>query len=429
MPATIRPLFRALWPTLSAALLLVGGITPARADDILDKQRSQNTLRTQELKLKMGVVLAEATVEARKSPAAAVDILRQLRTEVQDARYLSDLDRKTLLRQLDGEIAKYRDKGRLIGPPANDKDDIKAAAKDRQERIREEEERNAELKRHFAQRAQLLREGRYDEISKMGDDIRRKHGNIPAAEGFRRIGEMSSYLRDTKDLRNLRAQRSRELALSLLRSSIPISGDIQFPDPVKWRELTKRRLGLKLTDEEKKIVKILNTRITTTIKDKPLTGVLEYFEKTLGLPLTIDKPALDAAQINYETNVSLDVRDTTVRSALKQMLANVNPPLTFIIRKEQVIITTPEKAAQETVVRTYYIGDLLAVNNFAFDPVFNELQMAQNIVALISQIQSIEPSSWREGGGAGTITFDPIRMALIVKQTAEMQFVLQGALR
>jgi len=240
---------------------------------------------------------------------------------------------------------------------------------------------------------------------------------------------MQRHLRDTRDLRNLRTQRSRELGRKLLEASIPISGDIQFPDPVKWRELTKRRMGLKLTDEEKKIVRILNTRITTTIKDKPLTGVLEYFEKTLGLPLTIDKPALDAAQLNYESTVSLDVRDTTVRSALKQMLGNVNPPLTFIVRKEQVIITTPEKAAQETVVRTYYIGDLLAANNFSFDPVFNELQMAQNIAALVSQIQGIEPSSWRAGGGPGTITFDPLRMALIVKQTAEMQFVLQGALR
>jgi len=143
--------------------------------------------------------------------------------------------------------------------------------------------------------------------------------------------------------------------------------------------------------------------------------------------MTIDKPALEAAQINYETNVSLDVRETTVRTALKQMLANVG--LTYVIRNENLIITTPEKANSMMVTRVYYIGDLLAVNNFAFDPVANELQMAQNIVALISQIQSIEPTTWRDGGGQGTITFDPIRMALIVKQSAEMQFVLQGALR
>jgi len=407
----------------------VGGITAARADDLVDQQRRQNTILKQGLKSKMSGVLADARDEARKSPTRAVDILRHFRTEVEEARYLSDLDRKDLLRQLDGEIARYRDRGRLIGAPANDRDDLKAAAKDRLQQLREEEEKNAALKQYHQEQARHLREGRFDEVGKGADEIRRKYGNVPALDSYDRISGMQRHLRDTRDLKNLRTQRSRELGRKLLEASIPISGDIQFPDARKWSELTKRRMGLKLTDEEKKIVKILNTRITTTIKDKPLTGVLEYFEKTLGLPLTIDKPALDAAQVNYETTVSLDVRDTTVRSALKQMLANVNPPLTFIVRKEQVIITTPEKAAQETVVRTYYIGDLLGVANFAFDPAFNELQMAQNIVALISQIQSIEPSSWREGGGPGTITFDPIRMALIVKQTAEMQFVLQGALR
>src|SRR4029078_12048771 len=115
-------------------------------------------------------------------------------------------------------------------------------------------------------------------LSKMNDDVRRRFGNSPATESFRRIGEMSSDLRNARDLRNLRQQRYRELGESLLRASIPISGDIHFPDAAKWRELTKRRLGQKLTDEEKKILKILNTRITTTVKEKPLNGVLEYFQ-------------------------------------------------------------------------------------------------------------------------------------------------------
>jgi len=119
MPATIRPLFRALWPTLSAALLLVGGLPPARGDDILDKERRDNILRSQELKSKMTGILLDARDEARQSPTRAVDVLRHFRSEVEEARYLSDLDRKALLRQLDGEIARYRDRGRLIGAPAN----------------------------------------------------------------------------------------------------------------------------------------------------------------------------------------------------------------------------------------------------------------------------------------------------------------------
>ena len=44
MLATTRPHFKRLWPALSAALLILGGFTPARADDLLDKQRRENTL-------------------------------------------------------------------------------------------------------------------------------------------------------------------------------------------------------------------------------------------------------------------------------------------------------------------------------------------------------------------------------------------------
>jgi len=242
MPATIRSLFRALWPTLSAALLLVGGLTPARGDDLLEQQRRQNTRSTTELKSKMQGILLDARDEARTSPARAVDILRHFRSEVEDARYLSDLDRKILLRQLDGEIAKYGDRGRLIGRPANDRDDLKAAARDRLQQVREEEEKNAALKQYYEQQAQHVREGRYDEVGKGADAIRRKYGNLPSLDSYDRIGSMQKHLRDTRDLKNLRAQRSRELAKKLLEASIPISGDIQFPDAKKWRELTKRRM-------------------------------------------------------------------------------------------------------------------------------------------------------------------------------------------
>ena len=131
--------------------------------------------------------------------------------------------------------------------------------------------------------------------------------------------------------------------------------------------------------------------------------------------------------ISYDTPVSVEARATTTRTVLKKLLADVG--LTYIIRGETLLITTPERASQELVARTYYIGDLVAATNFQFGPIFNELQLIQNIASLIASIQSIEPRSWREGGGPGSITFIPGTMSIAVKQTAEMHFVLMGALR
>jgi hypothetical protein len=42
---------------------------------------------------------------------------------------------------------------------------------------------------------------------------------------------------------------------------------------------------------------------------------------------------------------------------------------------------------------------------------------------------SIDPNSWESKGaqGGGTITYDPITMSLIVKQTAEVHYMLSGS--
>src|SRR5262245_48612055 len=150
MPET-RQLFKTLWLMLSAALLLLGGIPAARADDVVKEQRSIDIILTQQLKSKMGVVQVDAREEAEKNrnPQRAIDLLKRMRTEVEEARYLTDADRKDLLRRLDADIATYRNRGRLIGRPGNDKDNVKAAAKDRQDQIKEDQRKNEELARLY----------------------------------------------------------------------------------------------------------------------------------------------------------------------------------------------------------------------------------------------------------------------------------------
>jgi hypothetical protein len=50
--------------------------------------------------------------------------------------------------------------------------------------------------------------------------------------------------------------------------------------------------------------------------------------------------------------------------------------------------------------------------------------MIQAIGTIISSVQGIDPDSWSGRGGPGTITFDPVRMVLIIKQSAEMHYML-----
>ena len=61
----------------------------------------------------------------------------------------------------------------------------------------------------------------------------------------------------------------------------------------------------------------------------------------------------------------------------------------------------------------------------------NKVQMAQQANQLILMIMNtIEPASWQGVGerGYGTISYNPATMTLIVRQTAEMHYMLGGGL-
>jgi len=87
------------------------------------------------------------------------------------------------------------------------------------------------------------------------------------------------------------------------------------------------------------------------------------------------------------------------------------------------------------VVRTYYLGDLLAGGMFTqagimFNPGLDQYQAMQNVLNIIGIIQSsIEPQSWQANGGQGSITFSGGQMGLIIRQSAEVHGMLGGMLK
>jgi hypothetical protein len=52
------------------------------------------------------------------------------------------------------------------------------------------------------------------------------------------------------------------------------------------------------------------------------------------------------------------------------------------------------------------------------------LKTGREIVEMIKG--SVDPSSWRENGGEGTIVFDPRTLAIVVKQSSEVHSMLES---
>jgi hypothetical protein len=387
MLTTQRPISTTLclWSALAAGLLLLtSGPKAVRADDQLEEQRRINAVLAQKFKREAGRILVEALVTARTDPAQAVTALKDLRGRLESDKLLSAEDRQQLVQDVDSYIRKYdRSAARQEEARKNE-----AARREQEARARREDYRKAQ------ERARV----RLDRVRDNVDTMRR--------------------IRDERDQRYIRSMRE------VVRSSIPVEGDISFP--ADWRKKSQMRLATKLTEEEKKLIKALSAPITTTIKDKPLQGVLETLEKTTGLMFELDQGALEQLMVTGETPVSGSSRGATTRSFIKNLLASVN--LTYAIRNGKLVVTTPERASQMLVIKTYYIGDLIAFtgSTFFIGSGVDQLQMIQNIATLIEMIKGIEPSSWQGAGGPGTIVFNPVTMAVIIKQTAEMQYIIQG---
>jgi hypothetical protein len=121
------------------------------------------------------------------------------------------------------------------------------------------------------------------------------------------------------------------------------------------------------------------------------------------------------------------MRRVELRTALRKVLGEVG--LTYIVEKETIHVLTPAEAKKKMTVRTYYLGDLAGAVDFTFGPAFSGATMAQSVAELIRMIVgTVEPDSWKINNpeAEGTIIYNPSSYSLIIKQSAEIHYMLGG---
>jgi len=128
-----------------------------------------------------------------------------------------------------------------------------------------------------------------------------------------------------------------------------------------------------------------------------------------------------------ESEINLKLRAST-RTVLHRMLADLG--LAYVVKDEAILITSRERASQMTTTRTYYVGDLATIVDVRIPPFLTQMMAIQNINNIANLItQTIEPRTWQVNNpdALGTVVFDPITMSLIVRQTAEVHFMMGGS--
>jgi hypothetical protein len=260
----------------------------------------------------------------------------------------------------------------------------------------------------------------------------RRPANPQVAEGAKsaydaaaqRIQHMNRGVAEARNVRERRNDRHTATLAGVDKATVPPKSDYDLPDD--WLEKSKRRSSAaKLTENEKAILEALKKPIKVDYNMETLQSVIDHLSRQMGQDILIDKQSLEEANVTYDTPITLRFNNpVSARTVLKRVLADVG--MTYVIRKETIEVTTLARAKEMMTVRTYYIGDLMGVASSLLPAVANDFQMIQAMGIILQEIQNIEPESWEGKGGAGTVSFDPVRMVIVVKQSAVVHYMLNG---
>jgi len=258
------------------------------------------------------------------------------------------------------------------------------------------------------------------EEDRRGGDRKRA---VSEAEGI--ISGRAKTVVDARDRRRDYGDRVVRVLRSVDESAMPESRDYVLPKD--WVEKSMRRSATaKMSVKEKAILKALNTVIDVEFKDNTLSQVFEFLEKATGVSIPVDRRALEEVGATYDSTVNVKLKATT-RTILKRILSDFN--LAYVIKDEQIQVTSLARAREMTTTRAYYIGDLASAVDVRMGPAITQLQMMENINRIITQItQQVDPQSWKVNNpeASGSIVFEPVTMSLLIKQTAEVHMSLGG---
>jgi hypothetical protein len=205
----------------------------------------------------------------------------------------------------------------------------------------------------------------------------------------------------------------------------------------------------------------LNAKMTVKFKNTRLQEVIDTLQTQLGVPLVgPDQEALKEIEASYDTPITLNLRGVSARTILRKTFADLG--MTYVIKDESIYIVSQQRAKELMVTRAYYIGDILAAMSTApIQPLTGGLPLnpgglqpgaglqpfgfgalpvqaapanppqaaaqaqqnnvVQNAAAIMEIVRSsVDPQSWRENGGTGTITYNAAAMSLIIRQSAEV---------
>lgn len=354
-----------------AVLPAPGSLTDrfAPEGELLDELEQNRRVFGQMLRREIENVVIDARRAMSDEPATAIQNLKLALENVERAPELNPDMRAQLIDKL--QIALREAQRAAINKDELDaaREEQIAAARERRllnDRLARDREKEKQLVDRFGA---LIDELRFDEALDVAATLEEldPEGVTPVVAYVSAELRRNHYLQEVT--RAARWQNYFDTLFQVELSHVPFPDDppIVYPAAPIWEELTNRRkerygaMDLKATGEaERRIESALRAPLHATgleFAESPLEEAVNLMQEEYGIPIQIDDTALEEAGLDSIEPVTLSLSNVSLRSALRLMLEKLQ--LTYIIRNEVLLITTPEEAESELVVKVYPVADLV----------------------------------------------------------------------
>jgi type II secretory pathway component GspD/PulD (secretin) len=393
-----------------------------------------------------------------------------------------------LLKQLEARHKQYSIMREQVAFTQTQQSVMRGRFEGKQKEFLLEESKKEQVSELMKKYANLIKEGKYDEAYMAAAKAHELDPDSAATDAalFR-----ANILRNQSEERTL-LDRQRAGVSQALRDQVRASTpDVSDTRPVAYssdfQEMTGRRKSKlynqinKLTPQDREVQNKLNTIISVDFKNKPLNEVLNELRSLSNVNIVPDQPFIEADNISLEQPVTIQLNSLPLSQVLNRLLHNAK--LTYAVRDGVLLVTTPAGRRGNDVKMLYPVADLVSAIDRFTPPDANQItntglksvteamgagasnlqvkymggtmggpeaylaerttqsqpsqpskahrRPGQSMEDILIQLikNTIDPASWTDLGGSGTIEYYPLGMSLVVNQTPDIQEQIQQLLQ
>lgn len=199
------------------------------------------------------------------------------------------------------------------------------------------------------------------------------------------------------------------------------------------RQQLDKRISLEFKDqpleEEARLRQQLDRRVSLQCRDQPLQEVMRHIATTGDLNIVLDPAGLDEAGVTAKTPVTIQADGVKLQSALRLILSPLN--LDYKVADEVLMVTGQRCDQGPIYIATYPVADLVLPLP-GIEPGGKTAKAGsdsldfKSLTSLI--VSTVQPESWTEAGGWGTIRPYESTLALVIRQTQQAHEEIQDVL-